>query len=185
MRKIGWGMAILMVLGLAGTAAAQQGVPTVIEVVDLSRYMGRWFAIASIPTTFERQCVEGTTADYRLLENGKVEVVNTCFDARGRESRVVGRAWVPDAGAPGRLKVSFVGFLGLWLFAADYWIVDLDPGYRYAVVGHPTREFGWILSRTPTLPAGTLDCIFFRLEDQGYRREQFVRIDQSIHGSAP
>jgi len=164
------------ILSLAAGAA-----PTVVESLDVERYMGLWYAIASIPTSFERQCVAGTTAEYRLLENGKIEVTNTCYNADGVPDVAVGRAWTPNPEEPTKLKVSFVRLLWFWLFPGDYWIVDLDPDYQYAVVGHPSYRFGWILSRTPTLPEETFRCIVERLEAQGYDFEAFRMIDQSIH----
>ncbi len=170
-------------LGLVGglLSMAANAAPQVVDGVDVERYMGLWYAVASIPTSFERQCAAGTTAEYRLLENGKIEVTNTCYDADGAPDVAVGRAWIPDPEAPTKLKVSFVRFLWFWLFPGDYWIIDLDSDYQYAVVGHPSYRFGWILSRTPTLPEETFRCIVERLEGQGYDFEEFRMIDQSIH----
>ena len=175
----------VVLMGLSVVCVGGKKSPSVVDSVDLEKYVGRWYAIASIPTTFERRCVAGTTADYTILENGQVEVVNTCYDVDGNTYRVVGRAWVPDKKEPGKLKVSFVRFLGLWLFAGRYWIVDLAEDYGYAVVGHPSYRFGWILSRTPTLPDSTFQEIVERLEDQGYSFDDFRRIDQSMHMPSP
>ena len=178
---------VLIVGGLALHGLSAQQIPDVQVVPDLDveRYMGLWFAIASIPTSFERQCVQGTTAEYALLENGRIQVTNTCYDEEGEVDVARGNAWLPDPAEPSKLKVSFVRFLGLWWFGAPYWVIDLADDYSYAVVGHPTREFGWILSRTPVLSSETLEGIFSRLEQQGYERSQFRTIDQSIHASDP
>jgi len=158
--------------------------PAVVQELDVERYMGVWYAVASIPTPFERACAGGTTAEYELLDNGEVSVTNTCYRADGTPFQATGRAWIPDPSEPGKLKVSFVRFLGRWLFPGDYWLLELDPEYHFAVVGHPKRRYGWILSRTPTLPEETLQGIFARLEGKGYDRTVFRRIDQSIRGSA-
>jgi len=157
--------------------------PTVVEDVEVERYMGLWYAVASIPTTFERACVQGTTAEYHLLTDGRIEVTNSCLRADGSEFNIVGRAWASDPAEPAKLKVSFVRFSNRWLFPGDYWIIDLAPDYRYAVVGHPLRKYGWILSRSPALPEETLDGIFERLEEKGYDRAEFRRIDQSVHAA--
>lgn len=172
-------IAMLLEVGLLGSAGNKS--PTVVDSVDVKRYMGLWYAVASIPTSFERRCAQGTTAEYTLLDNGRIEVVNTCYDAAGNAIRATGRAWIPNRKEPTKLKVSFVRFLGLWLFPGDYWIIELDPDYQFAVVGHPAYRYGWILSRTPTLPDATLAGIVARLEEQGYRFEDFRRIDQAIH----
>jgi len=112
-------------------------------------------------------------------------VVNTCSNADGVVQRAVGRAWAPDPSQPMKLKVSFVSFLGLWLFAGDYWVIVLDPDYRYAVVGHPSYRYGWVLSRTPTLPDETLAELITRIEAQGYSWSDFRLIDQSQFAEPP
>jgi apolipoprotein D and lipocalin family protein len=70
---------------------------------------------------------------------------------------------VVDATTRAKLQVSF--FPLVW---GDYWVIDLDPEYRYAVVGSPTRDYLWILSRTPTMDAATLEGIQRRLVEQHY-----------------
>jgi len=167
---------LVAVLGGTMAAAVAGSEPTVVEEVDLERYMGQWYAIAHIPTTFERRCVTGTAAHYRLLDDGRIEVTNTCCKADGELQRAQGRAWIPDPGQPGKLKVSFVRFLWWWLFPGDYWILALGPDYSYAVVGHPERTFGWILSRTPTVSPELLSEIVCLVEAQGYAWSDFALI---------
>ena len=175
------GVVLIMLVGVCVGAIAADAPLEVVESVDAERYMGLWYAIASIPTSFERQCIQGTTAEYRLLENGRIQVTNTCYDADGNVDVARGQAWIPDPSESSKLKVSFVRFLWIWWFGAPYWIIDLAPDYSYAVVGHPSREFGWILSRTPTLPENVLDGIVTRLESQGYDFSEFRIVDQSIN----
>lgn len=179
--KLALGILVVITLAAVSFVGVQQGGPMTVEDVDLARYMGLWYAVAHIPTTFEAKCAQGTTAYYALLPNGAVEVTNTCYDRDGKMSRVIGRAWVPDPAETGKLKVSFVRVLGLSLFPADYWIFDLAPDYSFAVVGNPSGSFGWILSRTPTLPESVLAEIYARLEKDGYARGDFVAIDQTMH----
>ena len=172
---------MMMLLCLSMGALAADAPLRVVESVDAGRYMGLWYSIASIPTSFERQCVQGTTAEYTLLEDGRIQVVNTCFDAEGNPDVARGQAWIPNSSEPSKLKVSFVRFLGIWWFGAPYWVIDLALDYSYAVVGHPSRTYGWILSRTPTLPEDVFVGIVERLESQGYRFDDFRKMDQSIH----
>jgi apolipoprotein D and lipocalin family protein len=177
-------VALLLPLGGIVFAAAGDVPPLqVVDNVDLTRYVGTWYAIASIPTWFERPCVQGTTATYTLLENGKIEVVNRCYNKKGEMRTARGRAWVVDETTNAKLKVSFFSLFGLWLFPGDYWIIDLDSEYRYVAVGHPSRKYGWILSRTPALDPSILNGIIERLEGQGYDFDAFETTDQSIHVS--
>ena len=178
MRK-GVVMMVLVCLGMAATAAVAP--IQVVESVDAESYMGLWYSIASIPTKFERQCVQGTTAEYALLENGRIQVTNTCYEVDGVVDVARGHAWIPDPSESSKLKVSFVRFLGIWWFGAPYWVIDLATDYSYAVVGHPSRTYGWILSRTPSLPADVFAGIVSRLESQGYDFGDFRLIDQSIN----
>ncbi len=135
----------------------------VVEDVEIERYMGRWYEIARYPNSFEQDCV-GVTADYTLLSDGRVEVLNTCRDADGNTvSTIEGFAEVADPETRAKLTVYF-----FFPFGAPYWILELGDDYEYAVVGDPSRTFLWILSRTPTLDPALYDEITQRLPDKGY-----------------
>ena len=146
---------------LLALAACAHGGPAMIPLrtvgrVDLARYAGTWYEIAAIPQRFQKGCV-ATTATYTLRPDGE-------------EKSAKGRAWVVDPETNARLKVTF-----FWPFRGDYWIVDLDPEYRWAVVGHPDRTYGWILSRTPAMDEETYQGILGRLREQAYDTGLFVR----------
>jgi hypothetical protein len=74
-----------------------------------------------------------------------------------------GRAKVVDMETNAKLKVSFFG-----PFWGNYWIIDLDPDYRWAVVGEPKRKYLWILSRTRSMDDELYGQILARLPDKGY-----------------
>jgi apolipoprotein D and lipocalin family protein len=132
--------------------------------VDLNRYMGAWYEIASFPQRFQKGCV-ASKATYSLREDGKVRVLNECrnetLDGKLRSAK--GTAWVVDKNTNAKLKVRF-----FWPFSGDYWIIDLGPNYEYAVVGHPKRTYLWILNRKPHMDAGTHQAILERLKAQRY-----------------
>jgi len=132
--------------------------------VDLARYVGTWYEIASYPQRFQKGCT-ATAAVYTLRDDGKIQVVNRCNrdSLDGRETIAKGRARIVDRQTNAKLKVSF-----FWPFWGDYWIIDLDPEYRYAVVGHPNRKYLWILSRTRTMDPTVYSGILERLSAQGY-----------------
>ncbi len=149
--------------------------------VDLERYLGTWYEIASYPQRFQEGCT-GTTATYTRRDDGEIDVLNKCRkgDLDGPEDVAEGRARVVDRDSNAKLEVSF-----LWPFWGDYWIIDLGPDYEYAVVGHPSRDYLWILSRTPTLDDATYDGILNRLEAQGYPLDPLVRTLQPSPSSSP
>jgi len=162
----------LLVLGLS--ACAHSGPPLrTVDRVDLHRYEGLWYEIASIPTSFQKGCV-ASTATYTLEKGGDVEVVNRCRDKAldGPERTARGKAWSVDP-SNAKLEVQF-----FWPFSGDYWVIDLGENYEYAVVGHPSRDYLWILSRTPTVDGATYQAILGRIASQGYDVSRIVRTQQ-------
>ena len=167
-------LALLAAL-LAGCAHAPPGPPLrTVDHVDLTRYAGRWYEIATIPMSFQKGCV-GVTATYTLRADGDVDVVNPCRKETldGPERQATAKAWSVDP-SNAKLVVRF-----FWPFTGDYWIIDLDPDYRWAVVGHPDRKYLWILSRTPEMDPATYDAILGRLRAQAYDTSLLVKTPQS------
>ena len=150
--------------------AAVQPVPA----VDLERFLGSWYEIARIPAWFQNRCVKDTTALYQLRTDGKITVTNRCITRKGDIDQAVGLARVLDPTTKARLQVSFVNLLGWRPFWGDYWIIGLDPEYRWLVVGDPRRQYGWILSRTSVMEPALLEAAFQSLERNGYGRGRFV-----------
>jgi apolipoprotein D and lipocalin family protein len=143
--------------------------------VDVATYLGTWHEIASFPQSFQRGCT-ATTATYTLRDDGELGVTNRCHlgSPDGKEKVALGRARVVDKTTNDKLEVSF--FRPFW---APYWIIDLAQDYSYAVVGHPGRDYLWILSRTPTISDVTYQKILARLRGQGYDTSRLVRTLQA------
>jgi len=157
----------------AATRAALQPIPG----LDLPRYMGRWHELARYPNRFQQQCAGAATADYSLLPGGTVQVLNRCPRADGKVDEAVGEA--RRTGAPGTatLQVRFAPAWLSWLpqVWGDYWVVELDPAYQLAVVSEPRREYLWVLSRTPSLPAADWAALQGRLQALGFDPARLVR----------
>jgi apolipoprotein D and lipocalin family protein len=136
----------------------------VVPNVDVDRYLGRWYEIARLENSFEKNC-EGVTADYSKREDGLIRVLNTCREGSpSGEARVSeGRANVVDAATTAKLKVSFFG-----PFWGDYWIIDLTDDYSRSIVGEPSGRYLWILSRTPTITEESRQDALETLASFGY-----------------
>jgi apolipoprotein D and lipocalin family protein len=143
-------IALALLASLAMPACAEAPVSSV-PVLDLARYAGKWYEIASFPMYFQRKCIGDTTAEYGLTPEGDVSVTNRCRTESGVD-QAQGSATGVEGSGNARLKVSF-----FWPFRSDYWVLGLDPEYRWAVVGNPNRKYLWILSRTPQLSKDLLD----------------------------
>jgi apolipoprotein D and lipocalin family protein len=143
-----------------------------VDYVDVERYMGKWYEIASIPQFFAFGCV-AATANYWLLKDNSVLVYNSChsFWLNGPRRSAGGRARVVDSGTNAKLKVKFNSVP----VEGDYWVIELDEAnYQYAVVGHPNRKYGWILSRSPQMDPDLLADLYHRLETvHGYDVSKF------------
>ncbi|KXB30290.1 hypothetical protein AT959_13130 [Dechloromonas denitrificans] len=161
-------LASLLALALlVPVARAEEPAVKSVGQVDLARYAGKWHEIGAFPMFFQRQCIGDTTAEYVLKTDGEVSVTNRCRTDSGFD-QASGRAWAPEAARSAELKVSF-----FWPFRSDYWVIALDPDYRWAVVGNPNRKYLWLLSRTPQLPAADIERALNAAASQGYDLKQF------------
>lgn len=147
---------------------ARDHAPVPVDSVKLEKYAGLWYEIAKIPNRFQRKCVRNTTAQYRIRADSRLDVVNRCTQEDGTIIEAKGIAKIVDSKSNARLKVSFVKIFGISLFWGDYWIIGLDENYQYAVVGTPSRKYGWILSRKPRLSSEDWEAVSEILRKQGY-----------------
>ena len=171
-------VAILFLTPFLAGEAQTGGIKKALEVVqrvDLNRYAGKWFEIARYPNRFQKDCATDTTATYTLRKDGKIEVVNSCLRKDDKLKTARGTAKVVDSRTNAKLKVTF-----FWPFYGDYWIIDLDPEYRYAVVGDPGRKYLWILSRAPHLDEREYQKILTRIRDAGYDPERLMKTAQTL-----
>jgi len=170
-------LAGLVAAGFAIATRAEAAAPlATVPQVDLDCYLGRWYEIARYPNRFQRDCAGETTATYARRDDGTIAVDNRCRRGDGSTDQAQGVARVVDTATNARLEVRFApAFLAFLPFVwGDYWIIDLAPDYSYAVVGEPSRNYLWILSRTPTLPETTLRAIRERLPAAGYDPSRLV-----------
>ena len=155
----------LLALWLLAVPGCHEAPPLdVVEGVDLQRFQGQWYEIAKLPRVTQADCT-GTTARYELRNDRELVMTNACRlgHLAGGHHQVVAAGRVPNPTIPAKLSLEFGGFFG------DYWIIDLDrEGYNYAVVGHPTRQYLWILSRTAKLDAATLASLVERARQKGF-----------------
>jgi apolipoprotein D and lipocalin family protein len=165
--------ALLLFLLAIGSLAQPTDEPEPVERVDLERYAGLWYEIAKIPNSFQRKCSRDTTAYYKLREDGRLSVLNRCIKKDGSVIEAKGVAKVMDSDTNAKLKVSFFSIFGIQLFWGDYWIIGLGDDYEYAIVGHPNRRYGWILSRERQLSSQDLEIIYGILRDRGYNPDDF------------
>ena len=151
---------LIIILSFMTDISIAQELKTV-SSVDLKKYSGTWYEVASFPQRFQKGC-ECTTAKYTPTDKGYVIVENRC-KKNGKESYIKGKAFVDKDSSNAKLKVQF-----FWPFKGKYWIIDLADDYSYAVVSHPNRKYLWILSRKPKLDEEVYNGIIIRLKEMGF-----------------
>ena len=148
---------------------------TVVKELDINRYLGTWYEIARFDHSFERG-LEGVTATYSLREDGKIKVVNSGYKGslKGEYSEAIGKAKIPNPQTdPAKLKVSF-----FWIFYGDYFVLELDPDYQWALIGSNSDKYLWILSRTPKMEATIYTEILNDLETRRYPISKLIEVKQ-------
>ncbi|MGV3525141.1 MAG: lipocalin family protein [Candidatus Sericytochromatia bacterium] len=163
---------------LAAKAAHARQLPAqkIVDHVDLQKLMGTWYEISRFPNIFQRDDLVGATDNYYPNPDGSIKVLYKYHEARfdAPEKVLEAKMWRETQDNPtGKLK-----FQALWPFVADYWLIDLGPNYEYLVVGYPSRDMLWIMSRTPTLDEDTYAAILERAKAQHYDVSRLIRVPQ-------
>ncbi len=166
------------VLALAGCANSGTGVvpPQTVEKVDLQRYQGTWYEVARLPMFFQRNCAQ-SEAHYALQDDGAVGVTNRCRTFDGEVQEVKGQAVPQVPGQTSKLWVSFDNWASALLpglTKGDYWVLYLDDGYQTALVGNPTRDYLWLLSRSPQVSAQTRETLLAQAKARGYDTSELI-----------
>jgi len=145
-----------------------------VKTFDLQRYLGMWYEIARLPHSFESG-LDSVTATYTLRDEGKIEVFNKGFNtAKGEWKEAKGKAFIPDTSAGAFLRVSF-----FWIFYGDYKVIALDTlDYSYAMVTSHSKEYLWILSRTPRLDQHVYDVLIRQAGEWGFNISELYKVPQ-------
>ena len=166
------------IIGIGCTSTKNQETmidKTVVKELDLQKYLGTWYELARFNHKFERGLV-GVTANYSIREDGKIKVLNSGYKKSldGKFSEATGKAFLPAPELePGKLKVSF-----FWNFYGDYFVLELDENYQWAIIGSSSDNFLWILSRTPQLEPDLYNELIDKVKSRGYDISQLIKVEQ-------
>ena len=145
-----------------------------VATLELSRYEGQWHEIAHIPVFYQRKCTGPATATYTPNADGTVHVLTTCATTRGLKTVEGVAKYPPDN--PGAIRVRFAPAWLQWLPQAwfDYWVIDIDPDYRWAVIGEPDAGHLWIMSRDKRMSRELYERLVARARERGYPVKKLV-----------
>ena len=158
----------LLALTLLSGSPSYEQTPQPVSSIDIEQYVGKWYEIGKLPTSDQPDCGD-VTATYELLDDGQVGVINACkFKFWGFSFRwfIAGKAKA-ISGKPGEFELTLRPLSALIPFGnryergfavrGDYWVLELGENYEYALVGEPSKENLFIISRTPSLSQQTID----------------------------
>lgn len=150
----------------------REPIPTM-ERVDLERFMGDWYVIASIPTWFERDA-SNAIESYRLERDGTIA---TTFTARrggpdGKPVEYHPKGFVRDP------SNAVWGMQFVWPIQSEYLIAYVDPAYEQTIVARNKRDYVWIMARTPSLPEAAYEDLVKKVHSLGYDTSKLQRVPQ-------
>lgn len=174
MRKIV--LLFCMSLALAGCAGSNNQHPPATMQVDLKKYQGKWYELARLPMFFQRNC-EQSEAHYALRDDGGIDVTNRCREKDGQWNEVHGIAEAQQPGKTDKLWVQFDNWfsrIAPGITKGEYWVLYHDPEYQFALVGHPNREYLWVLSRVSSINGAKREQLLEIAQQQGYDTSKLI-----------
>jgi apolipoprotein D and lipocalin family protein len=167
----------IILMHLSGCSVSKEMSTEFIPAVksfDIQRYLGTWYEIARLPQSFENG-LDKVTATYSLRDDGTITVLNKGFKAAtGEWKDANGKARLKEPGAGAYLEVSF-----FWIFYADYKVIELDTvNYSYALVTSSSKDFLWILSRTPQLDDSVYNTLTRKAGGWGFNISALYKVAQ-------
>lgn len=169
-------LAAAALLALADSVAVTAGRPPIATVqhVDLPRYMGRWYVIASTPTRFERDGYNAVEY-YTLQKDGEV-----CTRFRFRQGGFdKPLQWISSLGSVQPDSGNAVWSIKLfWFLHTQYKVAWLAPDYQQVIVARDKRDHTWLMARTPHIPETDYQAMVERVAKMGYDTGKLVKVPQ-------
>ena len=159
---------LLLSLFFVSCATKQPSDLRTVEKVNLQHYLGDWYEIARYEHHFQKDC-KNVKATYSLRDDKKIQVVNSCTKISTNEFKEAKAVAYSVDETNSKLKVSFFR-----PFYGDYWILDLDKNYTYAIVGTGSKEYLWILSRQKTMDKATLNTLLEKITSLGFDTSKLI-----------
>jgi apolipoprotein D and lipocalin family protein len=173
LQKLLPGSFLLLISGCLGYPGSVQPVAD----FQLERYLGKWYEIARLDHSFEKG-LENVTAEYSLLEDGGVQVINRGFSTQNnRWQEAIGKAYFVDTEDRGYLKVSFFG-----PFYGSYVIFELADDYQFAFVTSSNTSYLWLLARTPTVSKELLKKFRTTADKHGFETDDLILVQHNQEG---
>lgn len=174
---------VMCVLVMFGAGCHARDLPPIKPVapIDLPRFMGKWYVIATIPTRFEKDAYNAVET-YGLQPDGNVDTLfrfrNGAFDTPVKTIHSTGYIKDGTGNAVWGVQV-------FWPIKAQYIVAYLNYDYSQTIVARDARDYTWIMARTPTIPQADYDALLLRVADLGYPRTRVRKVPQAWPETSP
>ena len=167
-------LSIAFILFLTGCVGLPENVKPV-DNFELEKYLGKWYEIARLDHSFERDLTH-VTAEYSLRDDGGVRVLNRGYSVKNNSwKEAEGKAYFVGEANQGFLKVSFFG-----PFYGSYIIFALDTtNYQYSLVSGPDKSYLWILARSPALQEDIKNMLIEKASASGFDTGKLIFLDHN------
>ncbi len=172
-KKMAVNIAVFMAFTLIVAACAT--IPDGISPVngfDVNRYTGVWYEIARLDHSFEKG-LTNVRAEYTSRKDGGLDVINSGFDPEKKTwKKAAGKGYFVGSPDVGQLKVSFFG-----PFYGAYNVIEIDRNYSYAIVCGNTRNYLWILARSPKLEEPVKAALIEKVKKMGFDTDKLIMVE--------
>jgi len=151
-----------------------------VDSVDLKRFMGDWYVIASIPTFIEKDAYNALES-YHLDPDGTIATTFRFNKGRldGPLKEYTPRGFVKDS------SNAVWGMQFIWPIKAEYRIIYLTDDYTQTVIGRTKRDYVWIMARQPSIPDDEYRRILDFIVEQGYQLESLKKVTHAVDSASP
>lgn len=165
---------LLSVMAALFLVSCQSDPTPVVPPVDKfnpQQYLGKWYEILRMPHGFEENLI-AVTAEYRLNADNSLEVTNRGWHINDKEwQTAIGRA-EPIDGMKAAYQVTF-----FWPFYGGYYVSWLDDDYQLAIVTSDSKEYFWLLARSPEVEQSDIDYALAKAKQWGFNIERMIQVD--------
>jgi apolipoprotein D and lipocalin family protein len=123
---------------------------------ETAKFMGTWFVIAVKPTIFEK--TSSNAVEKYSLKKGESFDIDIDFQFNTKEPISSKTKSLPQKGyieGENKADSSQWKVSPFWPIKAPYLILEVDEEYAHAVIGYPSRNYCWIMSRKPVMAEAT------------------------------
>jgi len=155
---------VTSLLLMSGCASSDTPLPTA-DNVNLEKFMGVWYVHGYTPILVDKKA-HNAVEHYYLNDKQQVETTYQFRDGGfDGELKTFTPKGFPDEDDPdqARWKMQFI-----WPFKSDYVIVDVSDDYQNTIIGHPSRKYAWVMSRSTEMDEATYEAQLQTLKDAGY-----------------